>query len=75
MISNLGVFDFGTPDRSMRLLSVHPGVSVEEVLEQTGFELAVPPSVPETRAPTAEELRLIREAIDPEGAREREVRA
>jgi acyl CoA:acetate/3-ketoacid CoA transferase beta subunit len=75
VVSNLGVFDFGGPERSMRLLSVHPGVSVDEVVAQTGFELALPPSVPETRAPSAEELRLIREAIDPEGAREREVRA
>lgn len=75
VVSNLGVFDFGGPDRSMRLVSVHPGVSVAEVIEQTGFELAVPEGVPETRAPSAEELRLIREAIDPEGAREREVRA
>ena len=75
VVSNLGVFDFATPDRSMRLVSVHPGVSADEVVEQTGFPLAVPADVPETRAPTAEELRLIREVIDPEGAREREVRA
>jgi len=75
VVSNLGVFDFGGPERSMRLVSIHPGVSVEDVVDQTGFELALPPSVPETRAPSAEELRLIREAIDPEGAREREVRA
>ena len=75
VVSNLGVFDFGGPERSMRLVSVHPGVSVAEVIEQTGFELALPEGVPETRAPSAEELRLIREAIDPEGAREREVRA
>jgi acyl CoA:acetate/3-ketoacid CoA transferase beta subunit len=75
VISNLGVFDFATPDRSMRLVSVHPGVTSEDVVAATGFPLAVPASVPETRAPTAEELRLIREAIDPEGAREREVRA
>jgi acyl CoA:acetate/3-ketoacid CoA transferase beta subunit len=75
VVSNLGVFDFGGPERSMRLLSVHPGVSVDDVVAQTGFELALPPGVPETRAPSAEELRLIREAIDPEGAREREVRA
>jgi acyl CoA:acetate/3-ketoacid CoA transferase beta subunit len=75
VVSNLGVFDFGGPERSMRLVSVHPGVSVEDVVAQTGFELTLPPSVPESRAPSSEELRLIREAIDPEGAREREVRA
>jgi acyl CoA:acetate/3-ketoacid CoA transferase beta subunit len=75
VVSNLGVFDFGGPERSMRLVSVHPGVSVDDVVAQTGFELALPKSLPETRAPSSEELRLIREAIDPEGAREREVRA
>jgi acyl CoA:acetate/3-ketoacid CoA transferase beta subunit len=73
VVSNLAVFDFETPDRRMRLRSVHPGVGVEEVLAATGFELVVPPDVPESRLPTPEELRLIRETIDPEGAREREV--
>ena len=75
VVSNLGVFDFATPDRSMRLVSVHPGVSVDAVVEATAFPLAVAPSVRETRAPTAEELRLIRERIDPESHREREVQA
>lgn len=74
VVSNLGVFDFETPDRRMRLASVHPGVSVDEVAKQTGFELAIPDQVLETRLPSAEELRLMREVIDPEGLREREVR-
>ena len=73
VVSNLGVFDFDTPDRGMRLLSVHPGVSVDEVVENTGFELAIEGDVGETRAPEAEELRLIREVIDPEGFAGREV--
>jgi acyl CoA:acetate/3-ketoacid CoA transferase beta subunit len=73
VVSNLAVFDFETPDRRMRLRSVHPGVGVEEVLAATGFELVVPPDVPESRLPTPQELRLIHETIDPEGAREREV--
>lgn len=73
VVSNLGVFDFATPDRRMRLASVHPGVSKDDVVDQTGFELAVEGEVPETRAPSAEELRLIRERIDPEGLRDREV--
>ena len=73
VVSNLAVFDFETPDRRMRLRSVHPGVGVEEVLAATGFELVVLADVPESRLPTPEELRLIREVIDPEGAREREV--
>lgn len=73
VISDLGVFDFETPDRTMRLRSLHPGVGVERVREATGFELAVPEEVPYTREPTAEELRLIREVIDPGGLRDREV--
>ena len=73
VVSNLGVFDFETPDRRMRLRSVHPGVDVDHVLGATGFELVVPPDVPVSRLPTPEELRLIREVIDPENAREREV--
>jgi len=75
VVSNLGVFDFATPDHRMRLASVHPGVSVDEVVEQTGFELAIEGDVPETRLPTDEELRLIREFLDPEGLINKEVRA
>lgn len=73
VVSNLGVFDFETPDRRMRLRSVHPGVGVDDVLVATGFELVVPADVAESRLPTPDELRLIREVIDPEDAREREV--
>ena len=75
VVSNLGVFDVGTPDGSMRLVSVHPGVTVEQVVENTAFELAVPSAVPETRLPSDEELSLIRESIDPEGFANREVKA
>jgi hypothetical protein len=46
---------------------------MEQVREATGFELAVPDEVPPTREPTAEELRLIREVLDPAGARTGEV--
>jgi len=73
VVSDLGVFDFTTPDHSMRLASLHPGVTVEQVREATGFDLAVPYEVPPTREPTAEELQLIREVIDPAGSRAREV--
>jgi acyl CoA:acetate/3-ketoacid CoA transferase beta subunit len=75
VVSDLGVFDFATPDRTMRLRSLHPGVSVEQVADATGFTLTIPDQVPYTREPTPEELRLIREAIDPTGLREREVPA
>lgn len=73
VVSDLGVFDFDTPDHSMRLASLHPGVTPEQVREATAFEPAVPDDVPPTREPTAEELRLIREVIDPDNNRAREV--
>ena len=75
VISNLAVLDFETPDHHMRLRSVHPGVSVEEVVEQTGFELEVPNPVPQTRPPSEAELRILRERLDPEGLASREVPA
>ena len=73
VVSNLGVFDFETRDQRMRLRSVHPGVTVDDVRVATGFDLDVPDDVPETRSPTDEELALIRDVIDPDGLREREV--
>jgi acyl CoA:acetate/3-ketoacid CoA transferase beta subunit len=72
VVSNLAVFDFETPDHRMRLRSVHPGVEVEEVIESTGFELAIPSEVPPSRPPTREELRILRE-LDPEGLAAREL--
>jgi hypothetical protein len=59
----------------MRLRSIHPGVTVDEVVRNTGFELVIPAELPETRAPTAEELRWIREVIDPTGLGKKELRA
>jgi len=73
VVSNKGVFDFETPDHSMRIRSLHPGVTVDEVQELTSFELVVPDDVPESRLPTDEELQLIREVLDPANARAAEV--
>jgi acyl CoA:acetate/3-ketoacid CoA transferase beta subunit len=72
VISNLAVFDFDTPDHTMRLSSLHPGVNVEDVVSRTGFALAIPSDVPTTRAPTADELRLIR-TLDPDGRAQKEL--
>ena len=73
VVTNLAVLDFGTPDRTMRLRSVHPGVQVADVVAATGFPLAVPDQVPVTRPPTAAELELIRTRLDPDAAREQEL--
>jgi acyl CoA:acetate/3-ketoacid CoA transferase beta subunit len=73
VVTNLAVLDFRSPEHAMRLVSVHPGVGVAEVMASTGFELAIDAEVPQTRLPTPEELRLIRKVIDPRGLRDREV--
>ncbi|HEY8534232.1 MAG TPA: CoA-transferase [Micromonospora sp.] len=73
VVTNLAVFDFHPEHGTLRLASVHPGVTVEEVQAATGFPLDVDGEVPQTRLPTPEELRLIREVLDPRGLRDREV--
>lgn len=75
IVSNLGVFDVRGPDDTLRLLTVHPGVTLDEVRAASGCDLHVDGdgAVPETRVPTAEELILIREVLDPKRLRDREV--
>ena len=73
VITNLCVLDVETPGRRLRLRSLHPEVTVDDVVAATGFELVIPDDVPETRLPTPEELELLDTVIDREGARYREV--
>ncbi len=75
VVSNLGVFDFATTERTMRLASVHPGVSVEDVTSATGFTLHIDNDVAETRVPTPEELELLRTVLDPKSLRDRDVKS
>jgi len=75
VVTNLAVLDFDTPAHRMRLRSVHPGVSVADVVAATGFELVIPDAVPDSRLPTDHELSLLRTVLDPAGARKAEVRA
>ena len=58
--------DFDPEGKRMRLKATHPGVSVEAVIAATGFELILPRKVENTEPPSADELRLLREEIDPE---------
>ena len=73
VVTNKAVLDFETPDRRARLRSVHPGVTVDEVVALTGFELVVPPDVGESRPPTDAEREVL-DVLDPGGARHREVK-
>lgn len=58
---------FDDETKRMKLISVHPGVTVEDVVENTGFELIIPDEVSETKPPTEVDLRLLREEIDSAG--------
>jgi glutaconate CoA-transferase subunit B len=66
VVTDLGIYRFA-PDGEMYLASIHPGVSVEQVREATGWDLRVAEDLERTPPPTEEELRLIREELDPEG--------
>ena len=67
LVTDLGQFDFA--GGRMRLTSYHPDASVERIQARTGFELEVAPGARETPAPTPDEIRLLREEIDPLGIR------
>ncbi|MFM2097985.1 MAG: 3-oxoadipate CoA-transferase subunit [Chloroflexota bacterium] len=67
VITDLGVYGFDD-DGEMVLRSLHPGATLEEVRASIGWEIGIPHDVPATPAPTVEELRLIREELDPTGA-------
>lgn len=66
VVSTLALMDYDPDTCLMRLKATHPGVTVEEVVANTGFELIVPQEVGRNAPPSAEELRLLREEIDPE---------
>jgi acyl CoA:acetate/3-ketoacid CoA transferase beta subunit len=75
VVSNLGVFDFDGPDHQMRAVSLHPGVTPDEVRAATSFEVHGLSDAGPTRLATGDELKLIREVIDPKSLRDKEVRA
>lgn len=69
LITELGIFEMDHADRLLHLVSIHPGVTLEEVRDRTGGELLVAPTLATTEPPTPEQLRQMREEIDPFGIR------
>lgn len=67
VLSELGVFDFDQATCRMRIKSLHPGHTLAEVRDRTGFEMIEPAEVPESTPPTQQELELLRREIDPHG--------
>lgn len=66
-ITNLAIISKEENDKPFKIDSLHPGVSVDDVINNTGFELTVPDNTPETEKPTKEHVKLLREKIDPFG--------
>ncbi|MGH7419087.1 MAG: CoA-transferase, partial [Candidatus Rokuibacteriota bacterium] len=64
VVTTLGVFGFEPTSRRMQLLALHPGATVEQVRENTGFEILVSPQLTTTKPPTDEELSILR-MLDP----------
>ncbi len=71
VVSPLGVFDFHPDTKAMRIRSVHPGVSPEQIRDATAFDLVVEGTPPVTAMPTAEELTLLRTRVDTRGTLQR----
>ncbi|MFC4271265.1 hypothetical protein GQF03_12735 [Sneathiella chungangensis] len=67
VFSPMAAMDFCATTKRMRLRSVHPGHTVEEVLDNTGAEIIVPEEVPTTALPDAETLEILRSRVDPSG--------
>lgn len=74
VVTNLGVFDFGGPGNTMRARSLHPGITAQQVRENTAFDVHGLDEADRTRPPTGDELDLIRVRLDPGNLREKELK-
>jgi len=75
VITNLAFLDFDEKTKKMRVKSIHPGVDLERIKNSTGFDLIIAENLKTTEPPTINELRLLREKVDPLGIRKLEVLA
>jgi len=67
IVTNLAIMGFDNPERRMEIESLSPGVTIDEVEENTGFELLVKPDVKKTPPPDGKMLKILREEVDPHG--------
>jgi glutaconate CoA-transferase subunit B len=74
VVTDLGVYRFEEDSKEMYLDSYHPGVSVDKIKDNVGWELKISPQVKETKPPSAWELKVLREEVDPMGMYLRDVR-
>lgn len=66
VVTNLAVLGFHPQTKEMMLLATQPGISVDRVIAETGFELLLAETIENNPPPTAEELRILREEVDKE---------
>ena len=67
VVSNLGIMGFDDESKRMKLLAVNTGVTIQDVIDNTGFEMLIADDVYTTEEPTAEELKILRTEVDPKG--------
>ncbi len=67
VITQLAVYGFDDNSKKLKLISLHPGVTVEEVQDNSSFDIIIPDKVGTSYTPTAEDLRILREELDPAG--------
>jgi acyl CoA:acetate/3-ketoacid CoA transferase beta subunit len=67
VITDKAILNFANPEREMQLSELYPGVAVSDVQAEVGWPLRLAETIKETAAPTAEELHLIRDEVDPQG--------
>lgn len=67
VITQLGIMGFDEKTKRMTLIAIHPGITVDQVKANTGFELIIPNKVATTEPPTEKELNILRKEIDPAG--------
>jgi glutaconate CoA-transferase subunit B len=65
VVSTMALMDYEPESCRMRLKALYPGVTEQEVVANTGFELVMPGKIDAIPAPSMEELRMLREEIDP----------
>jgi glutaconate CoA-transferase subunit B len=67
VITQLGVYGFDQKTKKLMLISLHPGVSLDEVKDNSSFEIIIPPKIETSPEPPDEYLKILREKIDPAG--------
>jgi glutaconate CoA-transferase subunit B len=65
VVTDLALLGYDDATKRMMLVATHPGVTVEKVIENTGFKLIIPKRVTQNEPPSADELRVLRTEVDP----------